>query len=111
IKGYNVYRADTEFGSYEKINDFLLEGSATYEDFVLQPITEYWYKVGVVTPSGNELDLSSLISSKAYTKLKRLPGFPIQNYPYSASSGLSSPIVYDVDGDGFKEIFVNYKNS
>lgn len=110
IKGYNVYRANTETGMYAKMNDFLIIGTARYDDFEVQPYTEYWYKISIVKLSGDERDIELIDAHTAHTKIKRHPGFPVQAYPMAASSGISSPIVYDIDGDANKEIFLNYRN-
>ncbi len=119
IKGYNVYRADTNSSNpddYIKVNDRLLEGSSMYVNIDLQPTTNYYYKISVVSSSGNELPLQLLHTAidynngnqlnayKAWTSFSFHTGFPIYhtlNGPFN-----SSPTVADINGDGKREIFI-----
>src|SRR5690606_18768893 len=93
---------------YEKVNDYLVTGSSLYSDLDVEPMSEYWYKISVVSRSGNERDLDDLQAYLAYTTLRRHEGFPIQANTSAARKAHSSPTVYDIDGDGKKELFVNY---
>jgi len=120
IKGNNIYRSTDEYGTYTKINDYLVTGSSLYFDSDMEnELEEYWYKISVVSDTGNELPLEDLITNDgeqnngylAWTTLNRHDGFPIQAHIDAASSALSSPTVHDIDGSNTKEIFVNYKNN
>ncbi len=119
IGGYNIYRSDTEVGGYSKINNFLVAGSSTYTDLNVTSATIYFYKIGVVSVSGNERPLIQLVTPdnpakqgyKAWTSLDKHQAFPI-----TASGSFrcySAPTLYDVDNtsDHKKEIFSNlYKD-
>lgn len=113
--GYNVYRSDTMNGTYIQKNDYLLAGTSAFIDYEVNEATEYYYKISVVSLSGNELALQNVVTQDsppkqgylAWTSLNTHGGFPIPN-PGTASN--SSPTLYDVNGDGKKEIFLNLRN-
>ncbi|MBI4649009.1 MAG: VCBS repeat-containing protein, partial [Bacteroidia bacterium] len=110
IKGYNVYRSDADIngnpvGIYEKLNTFVIEGSAYYEDLGLQELTAYYYKISIVSLSGMESDISLLPALKAWTTLSYYGDWPVTA---NASTGVqSSPTVADLDKNGQKEVFIN----
>lgn len=106
IREYNIYRSDTQNGTYTKLNDELTTVSS-YHDTGLEPMTEYWYKIGVVALSGSELELDQLTAYMTKTKIGYHGDFPIKPYP-GYGTPLSSPIAYDVDGNGTKEIFTDH---
>lgn len=116
IGGYNIYRSDSENGTYEKINDYIISGSSTYTDYEVEQATQYYYKISVVSTSGNECPLETIVTQDnppkqgylAWTSLEQHGSFPVPAY---AKSGVSSPILYDTNGDGTKEIFVNYRQN
>lgn len=118
IKGYNVYRSNEENGLYEKKNDFLILGSSVFNDTEVEVTSVYYYKISVVTLSGNELPLVQVVTNdnppkqgyKAWTSLDNHGGFPIFANSQSFSPNCP-PILYDVDNNNTKEIFVNYVNS
>lgn len=111
IGGYNIYRSDTETGSYIKKNEKLLSGTSSYSDYNLEKKTKYYYKISVVSLSGNERTLENVVTQDnpakqgylAWTSLNQHSAFPIT----TAGPILSSPMLYDIDGDGKKEIFQN----
>jgi Peptidase family C25/FG-GAP-like repeat len=118
MQGYNVYRSNTETDNYIKVNTFLVTGSSTYTDLAVSPATNYYYKISVVTLSGNERQLDQVVTNdtpakqgyKTWTSLDSHGAFPINA---SASySCYSSPTLFDVDttptSDHKKEIFLNH---
>ncbi|MGB6093310.1 MAG: C25 family cysteine peptidase [Moheibacter sp.] len=107
IGGYNIYRSDTENGNYDKVNDFLIAGTSAYTDYEVEEATEYYYKISAVSLSGQECALDGLAPHLAWTSLELHGGFPVANSVGRLSVG--SPTLYDVDGDGYKEIFLNFK--
>src|SRR5699024_5263521 len=110
IQGYNLYRSKQKNGTYQRVNDEMILGDTTSNHKALDANTEYWYKIGVVSASGYERPLSSLKKHKAHTKIPYHDGFPASIPPSAIKGAESSPTVYDVDGDGKKEIFVAYRN-
>lgn len=116
IKGYNVYRSDEENGIYEKVNDYLITGTSALSDYNLEEATEYFYKISVVSLSGNELLLENVVTQDTppkqgyltWTSLEKHNGFPI---PSMANRSQASPTLYDVDGNGQKEIFLNFRKT
>lgn len=122
ISGYNIYKSETLDGNnYLKQNDFLINDySAFYTDNDVNSteLSIYYYKISVVSLTGNELPLTLVTTSgspaqqgyKAWTTLGYSTGFPI-TASLAGGAGTSSPTLYDVDNDGTKEIFVNYKGS
>ncbi len=113
--GYNIYRSDSENGTYSKVNEFLVIGTRAYTDYETEEAHEYYYKISVVSPSGNERSLSEVVTQdtppkqgyKAWTSLEQHGSFPVPTIVGRTSE--SSPMLYDVDGDGYKEIFLNFK--
>jgi hypothetical protein len=103
LKGYNLYRSSTENGTYAKINTAIIEGSAMYADMNLPEMTTFYYKVSGLSQSGVEGSLSAAL--EAWTSLPYKPGWPITvNQLGSRTEG--SPMTYDVNGDGQKEVFI-----
>ena len=117
IQGYNIYRSDTIDGNYTKVNNYLVSGSSTYTDYNVNPSTIYFYKISVVTLFGNERQLNQVVTTdtppkqgyKAWTSLDAHGAFPIN--ASGNNDCRTSPAVFDVDNDGKKEIFVNYKTN
>ena len=98
ILGYEVFRAQSEFGQYSRINSDLVAGTAYYRDEGLGLLTEYFYKVVAVD--------SSLVPS-AYSDVIAQSTAPAEaeNFPMGFGSETSSHLaVGDVDGDGNNEI-------
>ncbi|MEO5988213.1 MAG: C25 family cysteine peptidase [Candidatus Eisenbacteria bacterium] len=63
LRGYNIYRSSTQFGTYTKVNPTPSDRTSYYLDENLSPLTRYYYKVSAVDSSGNESSLSSLASA------------------------------------------------
>lgn len=104
ILGYNIYRSDTETGLYVKQNTQILP-IGYFEDTGLQELTTYYYKVSVVSPTGNESELSQ--AKQAWTSLAYHPDWlpvTVSNEDHGYFWG--APNVYDLDSDGELEIFI-----
>ena len=115
IQGYNVFRSTSLNGTYEKMNTFLIIGSSVYDDIQVNIAPVFYYKISVVTLSGNELPLIQVVTNDnpakqgyiAWTSLNNHAGFPIDS-PNNLTNVRSSTTLYDVDNNGTKEIFFNY---
>lgn len=111
ISGYNIYRSNTENGTYTKRNDKLITGSAAFSDYNLDRRAKYYYKISAVSLSGNERALVNIVTQDtpakqgylAWTSLNAHGAFPV----VTGSTVYASPMLHDVDGDGKKEIFQN----
>ena len=98
LLGYNIFRAESAEGSYEKVNQDLVRGIAYYEDRGLAQLTPYWYKVSAVDTFLCESDFSPVVSQET------MPG-ELENFPLAFNVATSShPAVGDIDGDGDLEI-------
>ncbi|MCK9423841.1 MAG: C25 family cysteine peptidase [Bacteroidales bacterium] len=107
IKGYNVYRSDSLAGPYIKLNPLPIEGFSGYTDDGLPELSTYYYKVCAVRLYGVEGPFTAPL--KAWTSLPFHPGFPITDIDVDLLGHKSdgSPMTYDIDNNGDKEIFVN----
>ncbi len=54
VVGYNVYRSDSETGTYSKLNGASPETGTTYSDTTAAASTSYWYVVRAVDDLGQE---------------------------------------------------------
>ncbi|MGB8320363.1 MAG: FG-GAP-like repeat-containing protein [Ignavibacteriaceae bacterium] len=101
LKGYNVYRSSGLDGTYQKINNRLIEGTSYFNDMDLEKETIYYYKVSAVDEDANESGLTSAIET--WTTIANLSGWPIKgnegNFVFASST------LFDVDNDGAMEIF------
>lgn len=105
VAGYNIYRSDTETGSYALLNTTGLLTVAYFEDSGLGELTEYYYKVTAISPSGNESEPSA--PKHAWTSLAYHPDWlPITVTNEDHGGFWGAPNVYDLEGDGEKEIFI-----
>ena len=107
ISGYNIYRSDAdangnEVGNYVKLNTFVVP-AAFYNDFGLNELTKYYYKISVVSLTGNESELSDAFL--AWTSYPSKGLFPVQMDV--GNSIVSSINVADINNDNLKEIFTN----
>ncbi len=96
--GYHVYRAQSEFGQYSRINTDLVVGTSYFRDEGLNLLTEYFYKVVAVD--------SSLVPSGYSVTIAQSTAPPdVENFPVEFGKETSSHLaVGDVDGDGINEI-------
>ncbi len=98
--GYNIYRSETEGGTYSITNDGLVKGIAYYEDAGLEENKQYFYKVTSVDLSGNESAMSEIIEMS--TNPPSLAGWPL-----TGGEGMhGTPVVCDIDLDGGNELLV-----
>ena len=121
INGYNIYRSATIDGTYEKVNDRLISGSSIYTDNTVDPTSTYYYKISVVSPTNLETPLDILLTNPAdYNNGVAVQGYKAwtvlpthQGYPITHTLNVSmknSPTVFDVNGDGYKEVFSQAMN-
>ncbi|MBM3434849.1 MAG: hypothetical protein FJY07_01380, partial [Bacteroidetes bacterium] len=105
VIGYNIYRSEEENGPYQKLNTTALLPIPYFENSGLPELTQFYYKVSVVSLSGNESDLSS--PKLAWTSLAYHPDwFPVTVSSEDFGSFWGAPNIYDMDNDGEKEIFI-----
>ncbi len=76
LLGYDIYRSTNQGGPFVKVNTFLGEGSAVYEDAGLSGLTRYYYRVAARDSSFNSGPLSSVVSASTNPPLT--PGWPIE---------------------------------
>jgi len=106
IAGYNIYRKELNDIDYIQVNPMLVEGSRIYIDNCLRPNTYYIYNVSAVDSSGNEGPLTEHPAT-AKTQPPQLPGFPVDLDMGGWGTRMwSSPVVGDINGDGYKEIIM-----
>lgn len=103
VKGYNIYRSDGENGPYDKINQFLIEGTSYYKDENLPEEAVFYYRVKCISPGGVESEFSNFL--QAWTSLPQLPGWPIV-HDHSPDQIFGTPAAYDINGNSEKEIFL-----
>ncbi|MCK4676958.1 MAG: fibronectin type III domain-containing protein, partial [Bacteroidales bacterium] len=106
VRGYNVYRSDTEGGSYGKINPSVIEGFSGYTDAGLDPLTTYYYMVCAVSTSGTKGELTDP-PLEAWTTLPYHADWPLMEINVNIYGGRTegSPMTADFDADGNKEIY------
>lgn len=90
--GYAIYRSPSESGPFVRVNDWVAERTAYFEDDGLPPLTQFHYRVAAIDSSGNESPLSGI--APATTTLPIHAGWPIQ-LTTSTPAGIS---VADLDG-------------
>ncbi|MFQ6106193.1 MAG: choice-of-anchor V domain-containing protein [Thermoplasmata archaeon] len=76
LAGYDLYRSDSEDGTYTKVNAALITG-ATFTDTGLEDSTTYWYKLKAVDDEGLESAFSSPASGTTLT-----PGEEVVDYSW-----------------------------
>jgi hypothetical protein len=98
LRGYDVYRSESEFGPFGRVNDAIVEGTAFFADHGLAENSLYHYYVTAVDASGNESAGSAVLSIS--TNPPSQTGWPL-----GTGAGMyASPAVADIDGDGVLEI-------
>ena len=98
VKGYDVLRSLNAAGPFNRINEFTIDGSASYEDPNLLPLTRYYYKIVARDSSYNASDETAAISGSTNPPIAA--GWPIEMGQQSAASA----IVADIDGGSQSEI-------
>jgi hypothetical protein len=54
VIGLRLYRATSDAGPFELVDELELESPGSYEDTTVWPDTEFWYELRVVLPDGTE---------------------------------------------------------
>ena len=98
--GYNIYRKDYLIGTYNRVNDAVIEGSARYEDSDLEEKHLYYYEVAGVDSSGNEGPRSATLEIS--TNPPSQDGWPLMG----GESMYGTPAIADIDLDGDLELLV-----
>lgn len=114
IEGYNVYRSNADangndLNDYKKLNTFLIPNTY-FKDYGLEEFTTYYYKITAVSKnSGNESEKSEAKSASTVVPLKYI--YPITLEANLGKEIFTPMICYDVDNDGYKEIFTAVMNT
>lgn len=75
LQGYNIYRSNTQAGTYTKVNPTPSDRTSYYLDENLTPLTRYYFKISAVDSSGNESSQSVLASASTNPPVHSI--FPI----------------------------------
>jgi uncharacterized repeat protein (TIGR01451 family) len=100
LLGYDIHRSTNLNGPYQKVNAYLGEGSATYEDRGLAPLTRYYYRIVARDSSINASAFSNAFSGSTNPPLAT--AWPLE-VGQQASSSLK--IANTAGGNDF-ELFV-----
>ncbi len=100
VLGYDIHRGTNANGPFTKVNEYLGEGSATYEDRGLAPLTRYYYRVVARDSSINASQLSAVFSGSTNPPLAA--GWPLE-VGQQASSSLK---IANTAGGSDNELFV-----
>ena len=98
VRGYNVYRSSTSLGPFSRINQYVTDASAYFNDEGLPALTVFYYKVAAQDSAGNEGPLS--VTASASTTLPLHEGFPVE----LKSATNASVTIADLDYNGDLEI-------
>lgn len=90
--GYVIYRSSSAAGPFTRVNDWVAERTAYFEDDGLPALTQFHYRVAAIDSSGNESPPS--LSSLATTTLPVHLGWPVQ----TTTSTPAGVTVADLDG-------------
>jgi hypothetical protein len=63
LRGYNIYHSLSLAGPYTKVTPVPTDRTSYYRDSGLSPLTVYYFEVTAVDSSGNESDVSAVISA------------------------------------------------
>ncbi|MFV0467865.1 MAG: C25 family cysteine peptidase [Dysgonomonas sp.] len=102
VGGYHLYRSDTEYGEYKRINTYVVP-NAYYIDYTPLPLSRYYYKVSAVSTTGNEGPLSE--AKETWTSFDDRQPFPVTMNLNFRGKRNSPFTLYDVNNDGMLEIF------
>lgn len=100
-KGYNIYRSNTENGSYKRLNITPLV-TRYYKDEELAEVSPYYYKFTTLSPSGIESEKSSAL--KGWTVYPAMDLFPWRLSTISGNVSMGNAHTVDFDYDGQQEI-------
>jgi len=113
IEGYNIYRSDADangndLNNYQKLNTFLVPNTY-FKDYGLNEFSTYYYKIAAVSKnSGNESEHSVPVAVSTIVPLKYI--YPVAIETDLGETIISPIIAYDVNNDGYKEIFTTTTN-
>ncbi len=99
-RGYDIYRGTSPGGPFDRVNSFMVEGTAAFEDGNLPGFTRFYYKVAARDSSFNASPFSAVFSST--TSPPYAAGWPIETGQQTSSS----VIIADVDGGPHMELLV-----
>ncbi len=99
VLGYDVYRADSPGGTFTRVNHFIAQGSARYEDANLPGLTQFYYQVVARDSSFNASEPSLILGGTTNPTIAA--GWPVE----LGQSSTSSVKLADVDADGDIEVF------
>ncbi len=102
VDGYDIYRSDDYSGGYSLVG--MVDGYRRYKDVGLVSEEDYYYYVEGRDGDGNLSEPSETLC--VWTGSPQLPGFPIA----TTNVFPSSPVVADIDKDGYKEIIIGSKD-
>ncbi len=100
LRGYDVYRAQSQSGPYIQVNDGIIERVAYYSDAGLEENSPYFYYVVAVDSSGNPSPNSTVLSIS--TNPPSLAGWPLE----TGGGMYASAACADIDGDDQLEIVI-----
>ncbi len=98
--GYDIYRTDHPFGTFEQVNSAVIERISCYEDAGLAENQRYYYYVSAIDSSGNEGVHSDTLEIN--TNPPAQAGWPLMG----GEAMYGSPLAVDVDLDGDLEVLV-----
>ena len=98
--GYQIYRTDHPFGTFEQVNTAVVERISYFEDAGLAENQRYFYYVSAVDSSGNEGVHSDTLEMT--TNPPAQSGWPL----LGGEAMYGSPLAADMDMDGDLEVLV-----
>jgi hypothetical protein len=117
LKGFNIYRSEEREGSFERINEELLQPEAefSYRDAHVRPSTSYWYHLGAVDRDGE------FFSDVAYVEIPIAKTALHQNYPnpfnpqttisfYLAQKESVNLTIYDTQGKQVRRLVAEVRD-
>jgi hypothetical protein len=97
--GYDIYRSASPGGPFVRINEYLVEGSAVYEDPGLPALSRFYYKVAARDTSHNQGPLSPIFTGSTNPPI--MSGWPIE----LGQIGQSSLQLANTAGGSDNEVF------
>ena len=99
LLGYDIERATQVGGPFQKVDNYLVEGSASFENAGLPPLTRYYYRITARDSSYNASPLSPVFSGTTNPPLAT--GWPLE----VAQQPSSSLKIADTAGGNDLELF------
>ncbi len=122
IDGFNIYRALSREGPYERLNEWVLplDTPGSYTDESVWPGTEFWYELRVLMSDGSEEPLSSgpttirtggtLVTRLRATSPNPFTAETVIHHDIASVVGGARLVVYDVAGRVVKTFDVTPSN-